>query len=177
MAKSTKVSGWRSRSSGFLAGIAAGALIVALVGGMALGYEIEKSRVKSTTKTSAAARAAKSRKKTASKGKYVVTRADGTITATSATSITVTSKRGVARKIAIGKNAVYVKLVGGALSDITANERVLLSGGGSYTKARAVIVLPTATKIGMMVSAVTPTTMSLKLGTKTAQITTTGAAV
>ena len=53
MAKSTSDSSWRQRPSGFLASIAALALIVTLVAGAGIGYEIEKGRIKKPVKTAA----------------------------------------------------------------------------------------------------------------------------
>src|SRR5438876_3749690 len=97
MATSRSSAGWRQRSSGFLAGIAAIVLVVALVGGMAIGYEIEKSRVK-TTKN-----AKTTPKKAATK---TPARVVGTVSLTSATSISIKPAKGADRKVAVTKTTV-----------------------------------------------------------------------
>ncbi|HEY5164814.1 MAG TPA: hypothetical protein VIJ44_02560 [Acidimicrobiia bacterium] len=168
MAKSTSGTGWRQRSSGFLGGIAAVVLVVVLLGGMALGYEIEKGRVKKPAKPAAAAA-----KKAPAKA--VPVRVVGTVSAKTATSITVTPTKGAARKITIAKGTVVVKAGSGAASDIAANARVVFSG--TFTAAKAVIVLPTTARIGTKVTAADGTSMSLQNGKKVTKITTTGASV
>ena len=167
MATSRSNAGWRQRSSGFLAGIAAIVLVVVLVGGMAIGYEIEKSRVK-TTKTT------KTTPKTATKAPARVV---GTVSLTSAKSISIKPATGAERKVAITKTTVVVKAGSGAASDIAPNVKVVFTGAGSFTKATAVIVLPKNAHLGSMVTAADGSTMSLKNGTKTTKITTTGATV
>src|SRR3978361_428117 len=101
MAKTTGT-GWRQKSTGFLGGIAAVALIVVLLGGMAIGYEIEKGRVK-TTKTSQAKKNTTAKKKTTA---VIRVRIVGTVASASATSIQVTPKKGAARKLAVTKSTV-----------------------------------------------------------------------
>jgi hypothetical protein len=168
MANSTS-GGWRQRSSGFLAGVAAVVLIVVLLAGMAIGYEIEKSRVKQPAKTTAAKQAP---------AKAVAVRVVGTVTLKAANSLTLKPAKGAARKIALAKGTVVVKAGAGAASDIAANARVVYSGAaGSFTKAKVVIVLPTTARIGTKVTAADGTTMSLQNGTKVTKITTTGATV
>jgi hypothetical protein len=166
---STSGTGWRQRSTGFLASIAAIVLVVVLLGGMAIGYEIEKARVKSPAKTTAK----KNNTNTAKAQPRVV----GTVSLTSAKSITVAPKKGASRKIAVTKATIVVKAGTGAASDIAPNVRVVYAGAGSYTKAKAVIVLPGNAHIGTMVTAADGSTMSLKNGTKVTKITTTGATV
>jgi hypothetical protein len=161
---STTGTGWRQRSTGFLASITAIVLVVVLLGGMAIGYEIEKSRVKSPAKTTAKKPAAK-----------LPARVVGTVTLSAAKSITITPTRGANRKIAVTKTTVIVKAGSGAASDIAAGTRVVYAG--AFTKAKEVIVLPGTAHIGSMVTAADGTTMSLKNGSKVTKITTTGATV
>ena len=169
MANSSSGTGWRQRSSGYLAGIAAVVLVVVLVGGMAIGYEIEKSRVKSPAKTAAKKAPAKA---------AVPVRVVGTVSVVAPNSITVTPTKGAARKISLAKGTVVVKAGAGAASDIAANARVVFSGAaGSYTTAKVVLVLPAAARIGQKVTSADATTMTLQNGGKVAKITTTGATV
>jgi hypothetical protein len=170
MANSTSGTSWRQRSTGFLAGVAAVVLVVVLLGGMAIGYEIEKSRVKKPAKTTAVA------KKPATKA--VAVRVVGTVDAKDATSITVTPTKGAARKIALAKGTVVVKAGSGAASDIAANSRVIYSGAaGSFTSAKVIIVLASTARIGTKVTTADGTSMSLQNGKKVTKITTTGATV
>jgi hypothetical protein len=169
MANSSSGTGWRQRSSGFLAGIAAVVLVVVLLGGMAIGYEIEKSRVKSP-KTAAAAKKAPA--------KAVTIRVVGTVSAVAPNSITVAPTKGAARKVTLGKGAVVVKAGAGAASDIAANARVVYSGAaGSFTTAKVVIVLAATARIGTKVNSADATTMTLQNAGKVTKITITGATV
>lgn len=171
MANSTSGTSWRQRSTGFLAGVAAVVLVVVLLGGMAIGYEIEKSRVKKPAKTTAAAA-----KKPATKA--VAVRVVGTVNAKDATSITVTPTKGAARKITLASGTVVVKAGSGAASDIAANSRVIYSGAaGSFTSAKVIIVLATTARIGTKVTTADGTSMSLQNGKKVTKITTTGATI
>jgi uncharacterized protein YabE (DUF348 family) len=169
MANSSSGTGWRQRPTGFLAGIAAVVLVVVLLGGMAIGYEIEKSRVKSP-KTAATAKKAPA--------KAVQIRVVGTVSAVSPTSITVAPAKGAARKVTLGKATVVVKAGAGAASDIAANTRVVWSGAaGSFTSAKIVIVLAATARIGTKVNAADATTMTLQNNGKVTKVTTTGATV
>ena len=161
---STTGTGWRQRSTGFLASITAIVLVVVLLGGMAIGYEIEKSRVKSPAKITAKKPAAK-----------LPARVVGTVSLSAAKSITITPTSGANRKIAVTKTTLIVKAGSGAASDIAAGTRVVYAG--AFTKAKEVIVLPGTAHIGSMVTAADGTTMSLKNGSKVTKITTTGATV
>jgi hypothetical protein len=143
-------------------------LVVVLVGGMAIGYEIEKSRVKTTKTTKTTPN------KTATK---LPPRVVGTVSLTSAKSISIKPAKGAVRKVAITKKTVVVKAGSGAASDIAPNVRVVYAGAGSIAKAKAVIVLPRTAHLGAMVTSADGSTMSLKNGTKTTKITTTGATV
>lgn len=167
MANSRSGTGWRQRSTGFLASVAAVVLIVVLLGGMAIGYEIEKGRVKSPAKTTP---------KTATT-KAAAFRVVGTVSLKSATSISITPIKGASRKLALLKGTLVVKAGTGAASDIAPNVKVVFAGAGSLTKAKAVIVLPSTARFGTTVSAADANTMSLKNGTKVVKITTTGATV
>ncbi|MDP9333776.1 MAG: hypothetical protein M3Q30_10775 [Actinomycetota bacterium] len=169
MATSTSSAGWRQRSSGFLAGIAAIVLVVVLLGGMAIGYEIEKSRVKTTKTTKTTPNQTATNRQA---------RVVGTVSVTSAKTISIKpAKGGTDRKVALTKKTVVVKAGSGAASDIAPNVRVVFSGAGSFSKAKAVIVLPSTAHLGSMVTSADGSTMSLKNGTKTMKITTTGATV
>lgn len=184
MAKSSGT-GWRQKSNGFLASIAAVALIVVLLGGMAIGYEIEKGRVKPATTTAAqrrtatlrAAAAKKAKAAKAKKGKVVGFRVVGTVSKSATGSITVTPKKGAARKMSVAKSTVIEKSSSGAASDIATNHKVVFSGAGSLTKAKDVIILPKSSRMGVLISSADGTSMSLKNGKKTTKVTTTGATV
>jgi hypothetical protein len=165
---STGGTGWRQRSTGFLTSIAAIVLIVVLLGGMAIGYEIEKSRVKSKSPAKITA------KKPATQQRV---RLVGTVSLKSANSISVTPTKGANRKIGTANGTIVVRAGAGAASDIAPNVRVVYTGADSFTKANAVIVLPKTALLGSLVTAADATTMSLKAGTKTVKITTTGATV
>jgi hypothetical protein len=169
MANSRSGAGWRQRSTGFLAGVAAIVLIVVLLGGMAIGYEIEKSRVKSPA-TSAA-------KKAASPKHPASVRVVGTVSQASATSISITPTTGAIRKFAVLKGTVVAKAGAGAASDIAPNVKVVFDGGGSFLKAKTVIVLPNTARVGTMVTAADANSMSIKSGTKVLKVTTTGATI
>jgi hypothetical protein len=145
-------------------------VIVVLVGGMALGYEIEKSRVKNHTATPAAA-------PTPTTSTPQAARLVGSVSATTPNVITITLHSGATRRIALAKGTVVVRAGAGNASDITPNERVVYATGGASTKATAVIVLPTTARLGSLVSATDSTTMSVKTFTKVTKITTTGATV
>ncbi len=102
----------------FLASVAAVIVIVVLVGGIALGYEIEKNRVKThRAKTAGVA--------TATKGAPRVIRIIGAVTATTPNVISVTLKLGATRRIVVAKGTVVVRAGSGTASDIVANERVV----------------------------------------------------
>jgi hypothetical protein len=166
MADSKSGTSWRQRSTGFLAGVSAVVLVVVLLGGMAIGYGIEKSRVKHPKKTAAAKTPA---------AKAGPLRVVGTVSLKAAASITVTPAKGAIRTITLAKGTVVAKAGSGAASDIAANARVVFSGAaGSLTTANVVIVLPTTARIGSKVVSADATTMNLQNGTK---ITTTGATV
>jgi hypothetical protein len=169
MANSSSGTGWRQRSSGYLAGVAAVVLVVVLLGGMAIGYEIEKSRVKHPAKTAAAKKAPAT---------AVSIRVIGTVSVVAPNSITVTPTKGAARKISLAKGTVVVKAGSGAASDIAANSRVIFSGAaGSFTTAKVIIVLATTARIGTKVTSADATSMSLQNGNKVSKITTSGATV
>jgi hypothetical protein len=170
MANSSSGTGWRQRSSGYLAGVAAVVLVIVLLGGMAIGYEIEKSRVKHPAKTAAA-------KKAPAKAAVPV-RVIGTVSVVTPNSITVTPTKGAARKISLAKGTVVVKAGSGAASDIAANSRVIFSGAaGSFTTAKVIIVLAATARIGTKVNSADATSMSLQNGNKVSKITTSGATV
>jgi hypothetical protein len=164
---------WRQKSTGFLASIAAIVLVVVLAGGMAIGYAIEKNRVKSDKTTNTTAK-----KKTPAKtGTGPAVHTKGTVDAVSTTGITVTPAKGAKQNIAITKTTKLVKASSGTLADIAAKTRVLFVAKGSFTTASAVIVLPGTGKLGDMVAAADANTMSVGTAAKSAKITITGAKV
>jgi uncharacterized protein (UPF0333 family) len=158
--------GWRQRSSGFLASIAAIVLIVVLLGGMAIGYPLERGSETSPPKIKA--------KHPSENAPY---RFVGTVSLTAAKSISITPTKGANRRIVLAKGTIVVKAGAGAASDIAPNVKVVYGGAGSFTKAKSVIVLPRTARLGSMVTATDATTMSLRNGTKVLKITTTGATV
>lgn len=170
MSDATSDAGWRERPTGLLVSVAAFVVIVVLVGGMALGYEIEKSRVKKKTSTPTAVT-------TPSTGTPQAARAVGSVTAASPNVITIMLHSGAIRRIALAKGTVVARAGSGTASDIATNERVVYATGGSSTTATAVIVLPSTARLGALVSATDSTTMSVKVFTKVVKITTTGATV
>jgi hypothetical protein len=171
MAKSTtKVSGWRSRSTGFLAGVSAAVLIVVLIGGMALGYEIEKSRVKHTTKS------AQKRNAKAAKSATTNVLLGGTVTTNSGTTISFTSKAGAKHKVKISSTTVVVSTDSANESAISKSDRVLIALAG-FGKAKAVIVLPKSFRMGSTVVSAGAGSLSLEYGKSAVKLTTTGATV
>jgi hypothetical protein len=182
MAKPTKVTGWRSRSNRYLGGVAAVALIVTLLGGMGLGYAIEKSRVKSSPKTSAAQRAKlKARARKAAAAKNSVGKATillGTVTGATRGTITVTPKKGAKRTIVVGSTTAVFRADAGTAGDIATGAKVVMVAvTGAPTKARLVIVQPANAPSGKMVTAADASTMSLNAGKSVIKITTTGSTV
>jgi hypothetical protein len=143
----------------FLASVAGVIVIVVLVGGIALGYEIEKNRVKThRAKTAGVA--------TATKGAPRVIRIIGAVTATTLNVISVTLKLGATRRIVVAKGTVVVRAGSGTASDIVANERVVY------------VVLPKTARLGALVSTADSTTMSLQASkAKVVKVTITGATV
>jgi hypothetical protein len=170
MSDATSDTGWRERPTGLLVSVTAFVVIVVLVGGMALGYEIEKSRVKKKTSTPTTVT-------TPSTGTLPAARAVGSVLATSPNVITIMLHSGATRRIALAKGTVVVRAGSGTASDIATNQRVVYATGSSSTTATAVIVLPSTARLGALVSATDSTTMSVKVFTKVMKITTTGATV
>jgi hypothetical protein len=171
MSDSTDGIGWRQRPTGFLASIVAVVVIVVLVGGIALGYEIEKSRVKTHRAKSAGVT-------TPTKSAPRVTRIIGAVTASTPNVISITLKSGAKRNVTMAKGTVVVRAGSGTASDISANERVVYVSAGSPTKVAAVIVLPKTARLGSLVSTANATTMSVEVSkAKVVKITTTGATV
>jgi hypothetical protein len=171
MSDATSDTGWRERPTGLLVSVTAFVVIVVLVGGMALGYEIEKSRVKKRTTSTPTTVT------TPSTGTLPAARAVGSVLATSPNVITIMLHSGATRRIALAKGTVVVRAGSGTASDITTNQRVVYAAGSSSTTATAVIVLPSTARLGALVSATDSTTMSVKVFTKVMKITTTGATV
>jgi hypothetical protein len=164
---------WRQKSTGFLATIAAIVLVVVLAGGMALGYAIEKNRVKSDKTTNTTAK----KKTSAKKPTAAPVRVDGTVDAITTTSMSVTSPKGAKQTVSITKTTQIVKVASGASSDIAAKTRVIFVLKGSYTTASAVIVLPGKSKLGDMVATADANTMSVGTAAKSLKITISGAKV
>jgi hypothetical protein len=172
MAKPVSESRWRQQSTAVLAAIAATVLVVVLVGGMALGYAIEKNRVKSSAKTTKT-----TQKKSPTKVAGPAVHTKGTIDAISATGITIAPAKGAKQNVAITKATLIVQVASATAADIKAKSRVLFLGNGSYTDASAIIVLPGTAKIGDMVAAADASTMNIGTAAKSAKITITGARV
>jgi hypothetical protein len=173
MANSTGGSGWRSRSTRFLASIAALVLIVVLVGGVAIGYAIEHNRAqnKKTAKTT------QTTKPGAQAGKQV--RLAGVISSVTPKAIKIKLKGGQVRTVLLPKTTVIGKANTGAASDITAStsKAAFVAKGGAPTTAAEVLVLPKTARFGAPVSAADGSSMTLKVGAKQVKVTTTGATV
>ena len=176
MAKPMSEEGWRQRSTRFLAAVAAAVLVVVLVGGMALGYAIERNRVKSDSKAS---KTTTTNKKTPTKKAAVpLVRTKGTVDAVTTNSITIALAKGAKQKVTITKATQVVTVAAGSISDIASKTRVLFIGAkGSFTQASAVVVLPATAKLGDSVASADANTMSLGTATKSAKITITDAHV
>jgi hypothetical protein len=171
MTDSTDGIGWRQRPTGFLASIVAVVLIVVLVGGIALGYEIERNRV---TKHHPAKTAAVTPTQRTPQAIRIV----GSVTSTTPNVISITLKAGATRQIEVRKGTVVVRAGSGTTRDIVANERVVYVSAASSTTATAVIVLPKTARLGSLVSIADSTTMTLPVSkTKVVKITTTGSTV
>ncbi|MDQ1460260.1 MAG: hypothetical protein QOI08_1744 [Actinomycetota bacterium] len=174
MAKPMSESRWRQKSTAFLAAVAAAVLVVVLVGGVALGYAIEKNRVKSDKTTS---KTAATKKTPAKKVAVPMVLTKGTVDAVNTNTITIAPAKGAKQKVTITKATRVVTVSAGSISDIASKTRVLFVTKGSFTQATAVIVLPTTAKLGDLVAAADANTMSVGSATKSAKITITGAHV
>ncbi len=150
-------------SAGALVGWAVAMLVVGLVVGLGAGYKIEQTRtkndVKNAKKKTAAAKPA-STSKTA--GAAVV----GSVTATAPGSVTISlagggTDAGTTREFATSSDTTVVKATPGTASDITRGARVQYKGSGS-SGAQEIIVLPADAKLGLSVTSVTPTSMTLR---------------
>ena len=183
MAESTGSVRWQDRPPAFLATIAAVVLVVALLAGFGGGYLFEHNRTKSdvdklkkqlqeqTTKKPAAAKPA------AAKAGRVV----GSVTAVTASSVTVKLKNGTTRKLATRKSTVVGRTASGAVGDIVADARVVVAPDPAAPKgsprAKAVIVLPKTGHLGATVQTTDATSMTIKAGSKVSKVTTTGATI
>ncbi len=177
MPSSTSRSGWRGRSTGFLASVAAIALIVALAAGVGIGYKIEQSRTKADVQKAKKQALALKKSKNDAKTSLLHRRIVGVVAAATPGSVTITLTAGGTRTVEVRNITVVAKASAGAASDVAAGNRVLVAGKGSLTVARALIVLPKTARLGQLVSAVAADTMTLRAGTKTAKIAIKGATV
>jgi hypothetical protein len=165
--------GWRQKSNRLLAAVAAVILIVVLLGGMAIGYAIEKGRVDNKTTTVAKKKTTTTKKKKATVARL---RIAGTVSNVSGGKLTITPKKGAKRVVSLQKTTVIVKAGSGAASDIAATMKVLYSGT-SFTNASNIIVLPKTSALGVAVVKAGTDSMMVKAGKKNVTISTKGAAV
>jgi hypothetical protein len=153
------------------------ALVVGLLGGAAFGIKFEQHRAKDDIKrirahTKEAIAAAKD---PSTSGKAV--RVIGKVDKLALTSLTVVVN-GKSRPLRVDKGTVVQKAGPGSASDITAGEHVVWkNANGSKTKAAEVIVLPTWAKLGVVITAATPTSMTYNTPSGKLEVTTSGADV
>jgi len=83
------------------------------------------------------------------------------------------------RKVALRPTTTFVKAVAGTASDITKGSRVVWKAKkGELTAAEEVIVLPAQAKLGILVIAVAPDSVTIKSAKgKDVKVTTTGATI
>jgi len=129
-----------------IAVVAAAGLVLGVLIGFGVGFKVEQSRTRSDVKKLQARLKSIGPKKTASGplGQRV-----GTVSATSGSTITVTTKKRGAVAVATTAKTVFESTKRGTIADVQSGRRILVTAGGNE-----IIVLPVASKLGRVVSAV-----------------------
>jgi hypothetical protein len=129
-----------------IAVVAAVGLVLGGLIGLGVGYKVEQSRIKSDVKK-LQARLRAAAPATTSKGP--LGQRVGTVSATSGSTITVTTKKRGAQVLVTSPTTVYETAVRGTIADVRSGRRILITAGGNE-----IVVLPVASKLGRVVSAV-----------------------
>jgi phage gp45-like len=160
-----------------LLGAIALVLVVGLAAGFGIGYKVEQSRTKDDLKKAREAASAKAAKK--APGAATAVRLIGKIDDATENNLSVTVNGKPSRKIALRPTTTFVKAVAGTAADITKGSRVVWKAKkGALTAAEEVIVLPAQAKLGILVTAVAPDSVTIKSAKgKDVKVTTTGATI
>jgi hypothetical protein len=143
------------------------AIVAVLIGGvigLAVGYKVEHDRKAShkstkTTKTTLP-KSTKTTKTTKPGGAAAATnRAQGTVTATAAGSITIKTLQGSSVKLNLSKTTIVDKAAKGTHTDVTSGRHVLVKAPGVE-----VLVLRTGSSEGRAVISLSPSSMGLAAG-------------
>jgi hypothetical protein len=130
-----------------IAVVAAVGLVIGGLIGVGVGYKVEQSRIKSDVKKlQTRLRAATV---PATNGKRALGQRVGTVTTTSGANITLTTKKRGAQVLVTNPSTVFETAVRGTIADVRSGRRVLITAGGNE-----IVVLPVASKLGRVVSAV-----------------------
>ena len=184
MAESTGRVRWQDRPPAFLATVAAVVIVVVLAAGFGAGYLFEHNRTKSDVdrlKKQLQTQQTAPKKTAATATEAKPGRVVGTVTAVSASSITLKLKNGTTRKLATRKTTVVEQAATGTIGDVVAEARVVVEGDPTAPKgspkARAILVLPKNAHFGAIVQTTDSSTVSIKAGTKVTKVTTSGATI
>jgi hypothetical protein len=152
-------------------------LVVGLVAGMAIGWKIEQRRVKSDV-ARIKANHSNSADKTGGSGNAAnkSVRVLGTVTAVSGNSLTVSVASGAARKLNLTSDSRVEEAVADSSTPLASGMRVVWTNQRpSKTKAAEIIVVPSAAKLGVTLTAASSTTMTYRTAKGDTVVTTTGA--
>jgi len=166
-----------SVSPAVLIGILAVAVAVAGIAGFGIGVKVEQHRVKSDKKTAAAKTRPATRKNTnAAAGRTVplVPSWYGTIASRKNANVRIKTARGN-RTVRLTFGTTILKANAGSASDLKSGAHVIFKSTQGATKA--ILVLPSTVKGGLVVTAATPTTMTVQVRNKPVTVKTDGAAV
>jgi hypothetical protein len=138
--------------------VAAVGIVIGGVAGLGGGFKIEQNRTKSDVKQLRAELQAKAPGAAATAGGSLGQRI-GKITALTANTVTIQTKRKGIQALHTTSTTVFEQLTKGANADIAVGDRILVT-----LAAGQVIVLPSSSKLGRMVTAVTNTSIALAKG-------------
>ena len=138
-----------------IAVIAVVGIIVGGLIGIGVGFKLEQSRTKSDVsklrKELIRLKASKSGVVVGALGQRV-----GKVTATSATSVTVATKKRGRQTLETTATTVFENAVSGTIADVHSGRRILVTPGGAE-----IIVLPSSSKLGRKVTKVTSATIKI----------------
>ena len=158
MSLKTSAEEWvRKGPSAALALAAVAGIVVGGVIGLGAGYKVEQNRTRSDVKKLHAQinSLGGATSATAKVGQRV-----GKVTADSAGSITISTKQKGTEVLNTSSTTVFETVVKGTIGDVQAGKRVLVSVGG-----KEIIVLPTTSRLGRLVTAVSSSTIKLQKAT------------
>jgi hypothetical protein len=158
MSFKTSAEEWvRKGPSAALALAAVAGLVVGGVIGLGAGYKVEQNRTRSAVKKLHAQinSLGGSTSATTKVGQRV-----GKVTASAASSITISAKKTGTTVLTTSSTTVFETVVKGTIGDVQAGKRILVSVGG-----KEIIVLPTTSRLGRLVTAVSSTAIKLQKAT------------